>query len=149
MKPVKVIGAILVVVQITSMLAFGLSFHTLTSILITTLSGEPIQLEMNFDPSGSGSMLVELLPRNQGFLDADMTLKVGAIDKFGEYIAINSTLAHIGAGSNRVMSLTLQFSLTDYERLVDDSSLKVTVDLKTLNDLVGISNSLEMEVQSQ
>ena len=149
LKAVKVIGAILLVVQITSVLAFGLSFHTVTSILMSTLSGEPLQLEMNFDHTGRGEMVVAFLPQNQGLLNADMTLKVGAIDCHGEYIAFNSTLAHINAGSNRAMSLTLTFSPDDYDRLVQDSSIEVTVDLRTLNDLVGISNSLRMEVQSQ
>ena len=149
MKAVKVIGIVLLVVQITSVMAFGLSFHTLTSILMTTLSGEPLQLEMNFDHTGRGEMVVEFLPQNQGFLDADMTLKVGAIDRYGEYIAFNSTLAHINAGSIRAMSLKIEFTPDDYERLVQDSSIEVTVGLRTLNDLVGISNSLRMEVQSQ
>ena len=149
LKAVKVIGALLIIVQIMSVLAFGLSFHTVTSILMTTLSGEPVQLEMRFDPSGKGEMVVELLPSNQGFLDVDMTLKVGAIDRFGEYIAVNSTLAHLSAGDNRVLSLILQISSEDYVRLVEESSVEVTVDLRTLYNLVGISNSLCMEVQSQ
>ena len=149
MKAVKVVGAILLAVQIVSVLAFGLSFHTMTSVLMTTLSGEPLQLELNFDHTGQGEMVIELKPLNQGFLDAEMILKVGALDKYGEYISQNSSRIHLNSGSSRTVFLTLQFSSSDCERLAQDSSIEVTVDLKTLNNLVGISNSLRMEVQNQ
>ena len=149
LKAVKVVGAILLAVQIVSVLAFGLSFHTMTSVLMTTLSGDPLQLELNFDHTGRGEMVIELMPLNQGLLDAEMILKVGALDRNGEYISQNSANVHLGSGSGETVSLTLEFSSEDYDRLAHDSSIEVTVDLKTLNNLVGISNSLRMEVQSQ
>jgi len=149
LKAVKVVGAILLAVQIVSVLAFGLSFHTMTSVLMTTLSGDPLQMELNFDHTGHGEMVIELMPLNQGFLDAEMILKVGALDQYGEYISQNSSRIHLDSGSGRSVFLTLQFSSADYERLAQNSSIEVTVDLKTLNNLVGISNSLRMEVQNQ
>jgi len=149
LKAVKVISALLLTVQIVSIMAFGLSFHTVTSILMTTLSGDPLQLELNFDHTGRGEMLIELMPLNQGFLDAELILKVGALDQFGDYINQNSSRIHLRAGSNRSVILSLQFSSEDYEKLAQDSSIEVTVDLKTLNNLVGISNSLRMEMQNQ
>jgi len=148
MKVIKVVGAILLAVQILSVLTFMLSFHTMISILMTTLSSDPIQMELNFDHTGIGKMVIELMPYNQGLLDAELTLKVGALDQYGEYISQNSSKVHMSSGSKKSVFLTLQFSSDDYDKLALDSSIEVIVDLRTLNNLVGISNILRMEVQN-
>ena len=148
MKVIKVLGIVLLTVEILSVLTFVLSFHTMISILMTTLSNDPIQMELDFDQKGTGEMIIELIPYNQGFLDAELTLKIGALDQYGEYISQNSSKIHMSSGSYKSVFLTLKFSSDDYDRLALDSSIEVIFDLRTLNNLVGISNILRMEVQN-
>ena len=49
LKPTRMLGIIIAVVQIFSLLAFGLSLHSIFDVIFNTVSGESLKIEMNID----------------------------------------------------------------------------------------------------
>lgn len=65
MKAVNVMRVALIVVQLVSVAAFGLSLYTITSVLNTSLSGSGMAVDMTFDEAtGSGLLEIGLSPGN-------------------------------------------------------------------------------------
>jgi hypothetical protein len=71
-------------------------------------------------------------------------LGVSALDEAGEPLARNSTSVHLGAGEGRAVSLSLSLPFGVMRRITVErrGRLEVTMDLRTLNDLVGVSNTM-------
>lgn len=149
MKPSKILALILVIVQVGTVAAFGLSLYTVSTVLANTLSGGGMSFEITQDPAtGGGVMQVELRPSNPSYLDADLSLEVNLLDSGGDSIAGDSATAHLAAGASETLSLELQVSPSDMERIAQggmEPSLEITVGLRTLYDLVGVTNTIRMQ----
>ncbi len=148
MKPAKILGLIIAVIQLASVLAFVASMYTVTAILSSSLSGEGMALELTVDEStGVGTLQLELYPINPGFLSTDLSVELILLAD-GEDIASDSSSVSLAAGSQETLSLDLTIDAVDMERIITEeleTSLEVTFSLRTLYDLIGISNKIEFQ----
>lgn len=144
MKTTKVIGLLIVIVQIVSLSAFGLSIYSIYGVLSTTFSGG-LAFDMDVEEStGVGILQVEVTPQNPGYLDADVTLGLTLLDGDGESVASESSSVTISPGGSETIYLSIMVSQEDYARISSEglSSLKLHVGMRTLYDLVGISDTI-------
>ena len=148
MKPVKVLGVVISMIQLASVLAFVLSIYTLTMVLQSSISGEGLAMELTVDEStGRGLLQLELNPSNPGLLDTDLSLELNLLAD-GEKITGDSSSVSIAAGSQEALSLNLMVEADEMERIISqglETSMEVTIGLRTLYDLVGISNTIELQ----
>ena len=148
MKPAKILGLIIAVIQLASVLAFVASMYTVTAVLSSSLSGEGMALELTVDEStGVGTLQLELYPINPGFLSTDLSVELILLAD-GEDIASDSSSVSLAAGSQETLSLDLTVDAVDMERIITEeleTSLEVTFSLRTLYDLIGISNKIEFQ----
>ena len=131
------------ITQIASLAAFGLSIYSIYGVLSSTFSGG-LGFEMDFDEAtGAGSIRLEVRPQNPDYLDADVTLGLKLLDGDGVSVASESTSVKLAPGGSETISLVLEVSREDYERIAlgGESSLELFVGLRTLFDLVGISDT--------
>lgn len=132
------------ITQIVSLAAFGLSMYSIYGVLSSTFSGG-LGFEMDFDETtGVGSLRLEVTPQNTGYLDADITLGLKLLDADGVAVASESSSAALAPGGNETISLVLEVSREDYERIAlgGESSIELFLGLRTLFDLVGISDTI-------
>ena len=148
MKPVKVLGVVISMIQLASVLAFVVSIYTVTMVLQSSISGEGLAMELTVDEStGRGLLQLELNPSNPGLLDTDLSLELNLLAD-GEKITGDSSSVSIAAGSQEALSLNLMVEAADMERIISqglETSMEVTIGLRTLYDLVGISNTIELQ----
>jgi hypothetical protein len=148
LKPVKVLGVVISMIQLASVLAFVLSIYTVTMVLQSSISGEGLAMELTVDEStGRGLLQLELNPSNPGLLDTDLSLELNLLAD-GEKITGDSSSVSIAAGSQEALSLNLMVKAADMERIISqglETSMEVTIGLRTLYDLVGISNTIELQ----
>lgn len=148
MKPAKVLGVVISMIQLASVLAFVLSIYTVTMVLQSSISGEGLAMELTVDEStGRGLLHLELNPSNPGLLDTDLSLELNLLAD-GEKITGDSSSVSIAAGSQETLSLNLMVEAADMERIISqglETSMEVTIGLRTLYDLVGISNTIELQ----
>ncbi len=139
---------IIAVIQLSSVLAFVASMYTVTAVLSSSLSGEGMALELTVDEStGVGTLQLELYPINPGFLSTDLSVGLILLAD-GEDIASDSSSVSLAAGSQETLSLDLTVDAADMERIITkelETSLEVTFSLRTLYDLIGISNKIEFQ----
>lgn len=148
MKPAKILGVIIAIIQLSSVLAFVASMYTVTAVLSSSLSGEGMALELTVDDStGVGTLQLELYPINPGFLSTDLSVELILLAD-SEDIASDSSSVSLAAGSQETLSLDLTVDAADMERIITEqleTSLEATFGLRTLYDLVGISNKIEFQ----
>jgi hypothetical protein len=90
---------------------------------------------------------LELNPSNPGLLDTNLSLELNLLAD-GEKITGDSSSVSIAAGSQETLSLSLMVESADMERIISqglETSMEVTIGLRTLYDLVGISNTIELQ----
>ena len=132
------------VTQIASLAAFGLSIYSIYGVLSSTFSGG-IGFEMDFDETtGAGTLQIEMAPQNPGYLTADVTLGLKLLDGDGVSVAGETTTVMLAPGGSETISLVLEVSPEDYERIAleGESSIELFVGLRTLFDLIGISDTI-------
>lgn len=145
MKTVRVFGVLIVAVQLVSMLAFCTTVYTIYMVASSISSGDALAIQVTFnEATGAGMMILDAELRNEGLLGVDLALGIYTLNDSGERIARNSTSVYLDVGGQEPVSLSLQLSESMVERLLEGEGgcFEVSLGLRTLNDLVGISNSM-------
>lgn len=144
MKTTKIIGLLIMIAQIGSLVAFGLSIYSIYGVLSSTFTGG-LAFEMDIDEAtGAGSLQVEVTSQNPGYIDADVTLGLSLLDGDGVSVASESSSITIAPGGSETITLILEVSREDFERISTEgvSTLELYVGLRTLYNLVGISDTI-------
>ncbi len=148
MRAVRVFGLLVFLVQLSSVLTFGLGVYTIFNVASSTASGDAIGLELTIDRStGIGILRLLATLRNIGPLGADLAIGVGAIDNSSAYITRNSTSLHLDAGEGKPVSISLHIPADSMRELMlegVEGYFEVTFDIRTLNKMVGFLNSLRI-----
>ncbi len=132
------------IAQIGSLAVFGLSIYSIYGVLSSTFTGG-LAFEMDIDEAtGVGSLQVEVTPQNPGYIDADVTLGLSLLDGDGVSVASESSSVVLNPGGSETITLVLEVSQGDFERISTEgvSTLELYVGLRTLYDLVGISDTI-------
>ncbi len=144
MKTTKIIALLIMIAQIGSLVAFGLSIYSVYGVLSSTFTGG-LGFEMGIDEAtGVGSLQVEVTPQNPGYIDAEVTLGLSLLDGDGVSVASESSSVKIAPGGSETITLILEISRVDLESISNEgvSTLELYVGLRTLYDLVGISDTI-------
>jgi len=148
-KAVQVVGVLITLVQLGSVVGFGLSLHTMAGVVMGTISGGEMGIEMNVDElGGPGSMELNLTTNNPGFLEATASLEIMILDNLGAPLDTDYETVILQPGDSQTVNLRLEISASDIMRIVEgmETSVEVTISLRTLYDLVGITNTIKLEV---
>ena len=132
------------IAQIGSLVAFGLSIYSVYGVLSSTFTGG-LGFEMGIDEAtGVGSLQVAVTPQNPGYIDAEVTLGLSLLDGDGVSVASESSSVTIAPGGSETITLILEISRIDLERISTEgvSTLELYVGLRTLYNLVGISDTI-------
>ena len=149
MKVVQVVGVLITLVQLGSIVGFGLSLHTMAGVVRGTISGGEMEIIMNVEEQdGPGSMELNLSPQNPGFLEATATFGIVILDEKGAPLDAHYESVILEPGESRPVNLSLEISAADIMRIAEgmEASVEVTIGLRTLYDLVGITNTIKLEV---
>jgi len=149
MKAYQVVGVLITLVQLGSVVGFGLSLHTMAGVVMGSISGGEMGIEMNVEePGGPGSMELNLSPQNPGFLKATATFEITILDELGTPLDTDYETVTLQPGDSQPVNLRLEISASDITRIVEgmETSVEVTIGLRTLYDLVGIANTIKLEV---
>jgi hypothetical protein len=144
LKTTKIIGLLIIITQIASLAAFGLSIYSIYGVLSSTFTGG-LAFEMDIDEAtGTGILQVEVTPQNPSYIDTDVTLGLSLLDGDGVTVASESSTVTIAPGGSETITLILEISREDSERIALEgvSTLELYVGLRTLYDLVGISDTI-------
>ena len=149
MKAVQVVGVLITLVQLGSIVGFGLSLHTMAGVVRGTISGGEMEIIMNVEEQdGPGSMELNLSPQNPGFLEATATFGIVILDEIGAPLDAHYESVILEPGESRPVNLSLEISAADIMRIAEgmEASVEVTIGLRTLYDLIGITNTIKLEV---
>jgi len=147
LKAYKALGALIMALQLAGLVVSVLSFHTLYSVLSSTVAGESFEVELVIDHStGAGTLTLNALPRNGGFLGADLSMALAVEDADGGDIARDAASGHIGAGGARPFTLGLTLPSEAVQAFQEESGVlfEVAIEIRTLEGLVGVSNTLRL-----
>ncbi len=149
MKAVRALGVLVIAVQLVSFVAFALSFSTVFAVVKNISSPDVVSLEMVTDEStGSGELRLEAGPRNGGYLGVELTLDLSVLDEDDNYIGRNSTSVRLDAGERKTVTLCLHIPADVMLEMTNGgkkSFLEITLRMRTLFNLVGVSNTLRVE----
>jgi len=151
LKTNKIIALLISIAQIGSLVAFGLSIYSIYGVLSSTFTGG-LAFEMDIDEAtGASSLQVEVTPQNPGYIDADVTLGLSLLDGDGVSVASESSSVTIAPGGSESITLVLEVSRVDFERISSEgvSTLELYVGLRSLYDLVGISDTITIPQEVQ
>lgn len=148
MRAARVFGVLVLFVQLATVMALGLSIYTIFTIASSTASGDSMGVEMAYnEATGVGVLRVRALPMNRGFLEADLAVGIGVSDEGGNNIATNSTSVLLGAGDYEPISLSLAVPadvMRDIMQGEAEGYFEVNLDIRTLFDMVGVSNTMKI-----
>jgi hypothetical protein len=143
------VGVLITLVQLGSIVGFGLSLHTMAGVVMGTISGGEMGIEMNVEELGGlGSMELNLSPQNPGLLEATATFEIRILDDLGAPLDTDYESVILQPGESQSVNLRLEISASDIMRIAEgmETSVEVTIGLRTLYDLVGITNTIKLEV---
>ena len=142
LKISKIIGLIIGVVQLASAVTLILGMHTMLGVFATALPGGEQGIEIQFtDPV---VIPFELSPRNDGFLEATMSVRVSMVVD-GEEITSDSASVVILPGAMVPMELKLLVSLSDAQEYFQegvDLEMRTEIYVSTLYDLISFNNDM-------
>ena len=147
MKTSKVIYVLLILVQILSLVAFGLSLYTIFGVVLGTISGGSMDFELNVEETGgSGYMEIELTPTNTGLLETVVSFEIALYDDVGLPLDTDAQTVTLQPGGSEAVSLSIEIAASDVARLMGgmEASIEVTLRLRTLYDLVGVTNTIHI-----
>lgn len=148
MKAVRVFGVLVIAVQLISLAISGLSFYTVFEVARSTFFGDGINVDTTVEEATWTSVMsLEVSPRNGGYIGADLTFELGVLDDEENYISRNMTSVHLDAGEQKHLTLSIcipETKIREMEIEGREGFFEITLSIRTLNDLVGFSNTFRM-----
>jgi len=145
MKASRIIGIIILVIQIGSAVALLAGLHTMFGVFTTALPTEEEEIQIQF--SDPVVIPFTFSPINSGYLKASMYVSVKLIADDME-LASDSALIEIPSSSFIPVVLELSLPLSDAEKyLKEDVDLiwETEISVTTLYDLISFSNRMIIE----
>ncbi|MCW4012120.1 MAG: hypothetical protein NWF07_03910, partial [Candidatus Bathyarchaeota archaeon] len=144
MKFSKVIGALIALVQLASALGLVVGMHSMLGVFSTAMSSGEQGIEIQFtDPV---VVPFNLSPRNSGFVDATLEIRIAMIVD-GVEVSYDSATVSIPAHSTVPVDLELSVPLEDAEEYFQEGTeLQWETDIRVMSlfDLISFSNNMVM-----
>lgn len=149
MKLSRIIGALITLVQLASALALVVGMHSMLGVFTTAMPNGEQGIEIQFtDPV---VVPFSLTPRNGGYVDATMSVRVAMIVD-GVEVASNSASVSVPAGSSVPVELSLSIPLADGQEYFQEGTelqWETDISVTSLFDLISFSNSMVIEGGSE
>jgi hypothetical protein len=145
LKLSKVVGLIIVSIQLMSAVALITGMHTMLGVFASALPSDG--QEIDFEYSDPVIIPINLTPVNNGLLSAKMSIKISIIVN-GVEVASDSSIVSIPSGSMVPIELRLTIPLNEaqeYFNEENDLQFKADINIKTLFDLISFSNNILIE----
>jgi hypothetical protein len=145
LKLSKVVGLIIVAIQLMSAVALIAGMHTMLGVFTSALPSDG--QEIDFEYSDPVIIPSNLTPVNNGLLSAKMSIKISIILN-GVEVASDSSIVSIPSGSMVPIELRLTIPLNEaqeYFNEENDLQFKADINIKTLFDLISFSNNILIE----
>lgn len=143
LKASKTLGVVIAVVQLVGVLAFVLGMHTMIGVFGTAFP----QGQTEIRPQMGDPVVIPftLNPRNEGFLEATLTVSLSLVADGGQVLATDSATVTIPAGGTMPVDLELRIPMSQFQQHMNDPELISWVaDIKvtSLFDLISFSNTM-------
>ncbi|MCW4051089.1 MAG: hypothetical protein NWE89_15300 [Candidatus Bathyarchaeota archaeon] len=145
MKSSKLIGLLIIVVQLAGVVALGLGMYTMISVFSTAIPQGENEIVIQYcDPV---IIPFSITPSNPGYLDAELSISMSLIVDGDNEIASDSVIVTIPPQSQVPVNLELSLSQALAEEyLQEGADVDWVIDLQitTLYDLISFSNTITM-----
>ena len=143
LKASKTLGIVIALAQLVGVAAFVLGMHTMIGVLSTALptGQQEIRLRMG-DPV---VIPFNLNPRNEGFLEATLTVSLSLVADGGQVLATDSATVTIPPGGTAPVNLELRMPMSQFQQQMEDPeplSWVADVRVTSLFDLISFSNTM-------
>jgi hypothetical protein len=153
MKPSKALGVVILVLQLASVLAFGLAVHAMVDVSMNMAQSESLVIEMELDEaSGFAVVRTAANPRNGGLLGLDIEISLGITDDEDNFLSSDSTQLHLEPGEQKALALNLQLPIWEIQEKLfrgEEVFLDLEFKLRTLYDLVSVKNVMKLPLGDQ
>ena len=142
LKASKTLGLIIAAVQLVGVAAFALGVHTMIGV-----SGSAFpQGEQQIQPQPGDPVVIPftLHPRNEGFLEAKLTVSLSIVVDGGNVLATDSATVTLPPGGTQPVELELRIPLAQFQQHMGSQDVSWVADVKvtTLFDLISFSNTM-------
>lgn len=146
MRESRVIGVIILILQIGSFTAFMLSGYTIYQVLSSSMpqtgAGEPLKIERRGDIA---EMVLTISPINRGYLPVNLSLSLDA-KILGVLIASDDAKLTLTPGSREDIVLTLVVGAEQVKEIFNkEGSIELNLSARTLGNLVAFSLDAHVE----
>jgi hypothetical protein len=141
----------ILIFQLSSIIAFGLSIHTIIDVSMNMASRENLLIEVIMDENlGIAKIRTEATARNDGLLGINIRVDLDVRDEHNNILASDKQFIHLDPGEERHLALSISAPVSEIQRLMSLNSkvfLNLDMGLRTLYDLVGVSNSMRVPLE--
>lgn len=145
MKFSKIIRVLIALVQLASALGLVVGMHSMLGVFTTAMPNGEQGIEIQFtDPV---VVPFSLTPRNGGYVDATMNVRVAMIVD-GIEVASDTASVSVPAGSSVPVELSLSIPLADAQEYFQEGTelqWETDISVTSLFDLISFSNSMVIE----
>jgi hypothetical protein len=138
----RIIGILIIIIQVGGLAAFALGVHTLSTVFSASMA-ENKSVEIKFtDPVVIPYVLT---PKNNGYLEAKVRVSITLISGDGKQLATDTAQATIPPHSQKTISLELNMPLSDAQKYLKTGSVVswvVVFEMSTLFDLINFSDTV-------
>jgi len=146
LEKTRIIGLIVLVLQIGSVLAFIASGYTIYQVLASSLPQQGMKAPLKIERKGETSeIILTLNPVNRGYMPVSLSLGLSA-NILGEQVASDNTSLTLTPGIGEEIVLNLVVSADRVEQIFDDEgSMDLKLSVRTMGDLVAFSLNTHVE----
>jgi len=142
LKASKFLGLVIAAVQLVGVAALALGVHTMIGVSGSAFSqgGQEIQPQMG-DPV---VIPLTLHPRNDGFLEARLTVSLSLVVDGDNILATDSATVTLPSGGSEPVELELSVPASQFQQYLgsSDASWVADIQVTTLFDLISFSNTI-------
>jgi hypothetical protein len=147
LKPFRLIGALLLILEVAGIGLFLLCGQTIFSLLgtVTPSGGGEIPVKVD-QQTHVATLTFTFTPRNGGLIAARLNLGFGLSLTDGSFLAKDTTSLYLAPGAQENISLTLNVPVEKLQAYSDaKGSLEIYTSIFTLNDLVRLDENKKAE----
>lgn len=140
MKASRLLGFLLIAIEVASVALFLLCGSTIFSLIGTvTPGGGEIPVAVD-EETQVATLTFTFTPKNSGYLDATIDVGFGVTLTDGSYSVKNTTSIYLPPGGERDVSLTLRVPVEKLKAYADaKGTLDIYTSIRTLNGLVSLN----------
>jgi hypothetical protein len=146
LKTSRLLGVVLIILEITSVALFLISGQTVFSLLGTVAGGGgEIPVIIN-QQTQIATLTFTFTPKNSGLIAADVNMGFGVTLTDGSFSVKNQTILSLPPGVQKSVSLDIKVPVGKLQEYADaKGTLDIYMSIRTLNDFVKLDYNVKTE----